>query len=186
MCLRRPVDHPWLHRDAIIAVISKPRPLPHRATVDDLASSLVDVFPSTAAELAPTVGTKAAENAGAVIVCRGQLRTAWTEREKARREPHADPASASHSNSLRSARKELKQVGAEAVRRCFENNVQTLEAYIHEDGLAGFYTHPNGVDVVGKRTFSSLYIEDAEGNLLRGIHYFGWGWSRWFHTLLST
>lgn len=117
--------------------------------------------------------------------CRGQGRTpyaAWRETGKARRELRADRASTSHRKSFKIAGGKLARFRAEAVQVFLEKNVRNLEAHIREEGdQAGFYQH-----LVGKVTYSSHYIQDEDGNLLRDIDRISARWARRCHTVLST
>lgn len=59
---------------------------------------------------------------------------------------------------------------AGAVRRFFEEYVQILEAHIRDSDQTGFHMHAKGgVDVKGKRVYSSQNIRGRKGNLLKCI-----------------
>ena len=67
---------------------------------------------------------------------------------------------------MKTAMKQLKREWAEYVQRFFEEYVSQLEGRIREGDQFGFSKHLKGIDVEGKRTFSSHYIRHEEGRLL--------------------
>ena len=77
-------------------------------------------------------------------------------------------------NAERGRRKEfaragrvLKRLQREAVQRFFEAHAQGLERRIQEGDSMGFYAHLKGANLETSRKFSSQFIRDEQGDLLR-------------------
>ena len=87
---------------------------------------------------------------------------------------------------VKATTKQLKRTRAEAVQKFFEDYVSQLDGRIREGDQFIFYKHLTGMDVDGKRMFSSQYIKDEEGRLLRDNALIRERWVRWFHKLLNT
>ena len=108
------------------------------------------------------------------------------DREGARKRVRFAPFDRGLRRSLKAATKQLKRTRAEAVQRFFEDYVSQLEGRIREGGQFGFYKHLKGMDVKGKSTFNSQYINDEKGRLLRDNVLIRERWVRWFHKLPNT
>ena len=95
-----------------------------------------------------------------------ELQARWLEREDARTRLRGNPSDRNLRKALKTAMKQVKRAWAEYVRRFFEEYVSQLEGRIGEGDQFGFSKHLKGIDVEGKRTFSSHYIRHEEGRLL--------------------
>ena len=109
----------------------------------------------------------------------------WQDGEDARKRVRSAPNDRGLRRALKTTPKQLKLTRAEAVQRFFEDCVSQLEGRIGEGDQFVFYQHLKGMDVEGKRTFTSQYIKDEEGLLLWDNALIRERWVRWFHNLLN-
>ena len=91
----------------------------------------------------------------------------WMDREDARTRLRPNPSDRYLLKALKAATKQLKRARAEGAQRFFEECVSQLEGRFRGGDHFGFYKHLKGMDVQGKRAFSSQYIREkdiAEGH----------------------
>ena len=68
----------------------------------------------------------------------------------------------------------------------FRVYVRTLDERFRKGDQAGFYERLKTMNLEWKRNYSSLFIKDEDGNLLRDVELIRERWVRWFHTFLNT
>ena len=157
------------------------------ANVDEVASALTTAVMSTAADVAPRAkGKRLPSGWCASEDVQREIHVAWEKREEARKQQRGAPKNPTLRRNLKAAAKQLDRLRAGAVDSFFEGFVSQLEKKSREGDQAGFYKHMKGLDVEGKRAFTSQNIKDEDGNLLRDPTLILERWARWFHTLLST
>ena len=193
---RRAIDTPRLMADphlrmnfqnAIAATRACPTPGTNAGSVGDIALSLIETLLSNAADIAPPIRRKQVSSSWcATEATKAQLHARWQDREDASKRARSAPNDRGLHQALKATFKQLNRTRAEAVQRFFEDYGSQLEGRIREGDQFGFYKHLKGMDVEGKRTFSSQYIKDEEGRLLRDNALIRERWLRWFHKLLNT
>ena len=188
--LQRLMANPHLRMNltnAIAANLASPTPGTNAGSVDDMTSLLTETILSNTADKAPPIGRKQVPRGWcATEETRAELNARWQDRENARKRVRFSPNDRGLWQALKATIKQLKRTRAEAVQRFFEDYVSQLEGRIREGEQLGFYEHLKGMDVEGKRTFNSQYINYEEGRLLRDNALIRERWVRWFHKLLNT
>ena len=154
--------------------------------IGDIATDMVDVMLSTAAELVP----RSKRPRGAQGWCAGpgveaEMNAAWPQREDARRHLHAEPHDSSLRKAVKMAGKKLQKVRMAAVLGLFWDFVRKLETCTREGDQACFYNPHKTMNLEGKRGRSSAYVNYKNGVLLRDVELIRKRWVRWFHTLLN-
>ena len=172
---------------AIAAKLASPIPGTNAGSVDDMTSVLTETLLSHAADVVPPIRCKQVRRGWcATEATKAELNARWQDREDARKRVRSAPNNRGLPRALKATTKRLTRMRAEAVQRFFEDYVSQLEGRIREGDQFGFYKHLKGVDVEGKRTFTSQYMKDEEGRLLRDNALIRERWVRWFHKLLHT
>ena len=173
-------------QNEIAAKLSSPIPGTNTGSIDDMFSLLTKPLLSNAADIAPPIRRKQVLRGWcATVETKVGLNARWQDREDARKRVRSAPNDRGLRRALKAATKQLKRTRAEAVQRFFKDYVSQFEGRIREGDQFGFYKHLKGMDVEGKMTFNSQYIEDEEGRLLRDNALIRERWVM-FHKLLNT
>ena len=149
-----------------------------------MTSVITEALLSNAADIAPPIRRKQVpRGCCATEETKAELNARWQDREDARKRVRSAPNDCGLRRALKATTKQLKRTRAEAVQRFLEDYVSQLEGRMREGDQFGFYKHLKGMDVEGKRTFNSQYINDEEGRLLRDNALVSERWVRRFHKL---
>ena len=120
-------------------------------------------------------------------MCR-ELDEAWDRREKAWkvwREAKGTNAERGRLKEFARAGRVLKRLQREGVQRSFDAHARGLERRIREGNSMGFYAHLKGANLETSRKFSSQFIRDEQGGVLRDPEEILQRWTRHFQTLLN-
>ena len=168
--LRRSMTDPNLRCHVANAMVDALPPIPNGTCIGDIATDMVDVMLSTAAELVP----RSNRPRGAQSWCAGpgveaEMNAAWQQREEARRHLRAKPHNSNLRKVVTMAGKNLRKVRTAAVQSFFRDFVRKFETHTRQGDLAGFYKHLKTMNLEGKRDRSSAYVKDESGVLLRDV-----------------
>ena len=122
---------PSLRCQVANAMVDALPPIPDGTCISDIATDMVDVMLSTAAELVP----RSKRPRGAQGWCAGpgveaEMNAAWQQREEAKRNLRAEPHSGNLRKAVKMAGKNLQKVRKAAVLSFFSDFVRKLE-YTH-------------------------------------------------------
>ena len=167
---RRVIDLPRLMVDPhlrtnlqekIAAKFSSPIPSTNTGSVDGMTSALTMTLLSNAVDITPSVRRKQVPRGWcATEETKAGLDARWQDREDARKRLRFASNDRGLRRALKAISNQLKRTRAEAVQRFFEEYFSQFEGRIREGDQFGFYKHPKGMDVEGKRVFNSQYIKD--------------------------
>ena len=161
-------------------------PIPDGACISDIATDMVDVMFSTAAELVPrSKRPRGAQGWSAGPGVEAEMNAAWQQREGARRHLRVEPHNSNLRIAVKMAEKKLRKVRKAAVLSFFRDFVRKLETRTREGDQVGFYRHLETMNMEGKRDRSSAYVKDENGVLLRDVELIRERWVQWFHTFLN-
>ena len=109
--LRRLMAAPNLRCLVANVMFAAPPPIPDGTCINDVATDMADVMPSTAAELTP----RSKRPRGAQGWCTGpdvetEINAAWQQREEARRRLRAEPHNSNLRKAVRMSRKNIRKV----------------------------------------------------------------------------
>ena len=140
--LRRLMTDPNLRCQVANAMVDALPPIPDGTCIGDIATDMVDVMLSTAAELVP----RSKRPRGVQGWCAGpgveaEINEAWQQREEARRHLRAEPHSSNLRKAVTMAGKNLRKVRKAVVLSFFWEFVRKLETCTREGDHAGFYKH---------------------------------------------
>ena len=137
--LRRLMTDPNLRFQVANAIVDALPPIPDGTCISDIATDMVDVMLSTAAELVP----RFKRPRGAQRWCAGpggeaEMNAAWQQREEAGRHLRAEPHNSNLRKAVKMAGNNLRKVRKVAVLSFFWNFVRKLETRNGEGDEAGF------------------------------------------------
>ena len=157
--LRQLMTDPNLRCQVANAMVATLPPIPDGTCISDVATDMVDVMFSIAAELVP----RSKRPRGAQGWCAGpgveaEMNAAWQRREEAKRRLCVEPHNSNFRKAVKMAGKILRKVNKAAVQSFVWNFVRKLETRSREGDQAGFYKHLRTINLEWKRDRTSACV----------------------------
>ena len=168
--LRRLMTDSNLRCQVANAMVNALPPIPDDTCISDIATDMVNVVLSSAAESVPRFKRqRRAQGWRAGPGMEDEMNAAWQESEEVRRHLCAEPHSSNLRKVVKMAGRNLRKVRKDAVLSLFWDFVRKLETRTREGDQAGFYKHLETMNLIGKRDRSSAYVKDENGVVPRDV-----------------